>query len=358
MRLLFAPDSFKGSLSSLECIELLKKAAAQCFDSPVIYSVPVADGGEGTVDAVLEAVGCMACFAQVTGPDGRIVTAKYGVFDNQTGAVIEMAAASGLPLVPAGKNNPRTATSYGTGQLINLIIESGIRKLIIGIGGSATNDGGMGCLCALGARFLDTDGNNLAGCGANLIKVAKIDLTNLNPLLKETDISVICDVTNPLLGPSGATYIYGPQKGADEMDLSELEAGMAHYADIFYKHLGIDIANFPGAGAAGGMGGILKGVLGASLTPGIDAILELARFDELADKTDLVITGEGRFDGQSVRFNKVPAGIVTRCRGKNIPVAIIAGSIGSDAEYIYDYHLVSIMPIVKGPMTLQDAIEN
>jgi len=358
MKFLFAPDSFKGSLSAAEAAEMLDKACKKIFHAAKTILVPVADGGEGTVDSFVTAAKGMYGEYEVTGPLKEMTTAKYGIINNGKTAVIEMAQASGLPLIPAYKRDPLNSTSKGTGELIAHVLDKGINDLIVGIGGSATNDGGMGMLSALGVKFYDKDNNILFGCGKDLIKVTHIDLSGMNEKIKKASITVICDVTNLLLGENGATYIYGPQKGADESALLHLEEGMKNYAKVFYQEHGVDISSFNGAGAAGGMGGVLKGVLEASLKPGIEAVLDAVSFEDLLKDVDLVITGEGFIDSQSVKFGKVPAGVAKRCKRYGIPVAIIAGGMGEGAEEIYDIADTTIMTTINASMPIDKAIEN
>jgi len=358
VKLLFAPDSFKGTLTSADIIQALRRAAYRHLGPQIeIIEAPIADGGEGTVDALVTATGGEYRSFTVTGPLGAPVTAQYGIVFGDT-AMIEMAQASGLPLVTSAQRNPLYTSSYGTGELLRAALGQGIGKIVVGLGGSATNDGGMGMLRALGARFLDAQGETLPGCGADLGRVRRIDLDGLLPEALAADITCICDVSNPLLGPTGATYVYGPQKGATGNMLSELENGMAHYARCLETQLGIDIASHPGCGAAGGLGGALWGILNAKLLPGIDVVLDTVRFDHLLDGVALVVTGEGRIDGQSVRYGKAPTGILRRCQARGIPVAILAGGMGPEAEAIFDIGQASILTAVNAPMPLAEALEN
>ena len=355
MKFLFAPDSFKGSLSAMESCDILERVTARIFPGTETVSVPVADGGEGTVDALLRAMGGERKETKVTGPLFEPETAVWGLLSDGT-AVMEMAQASGLPYVPENKKDPRLATSLGTGEMIADALRQGVRKLLIGIGGSATNDGGIGMLVALGARFTDKDGNDVKPIGGEMINVASADFSNLMPELKDTAITVICDVTNPLLGENGATFIYGPQKGAIPEIRDELEAGMAHFAAVVEKAVGHDISSFPGAGAAGGLGAALGGVLGAQLKSGIDAVLDAVDFDKKLEGVSLAITGEGRIDGQSVRFGKVPVGVAKRCALKGIPTVVLAGGILDGAEGLFDLCESTIMTTVSGPMSLEKAM--
>ena len=355
MKFIFAPDSFKGSLSAPEICDILERVTARIFPGTETVSVPVADGGEGTVDALLRAMGGERIQASVTGPLFEPETAEWGLLADGA-AVMEMAQASGLPYVPAEKRDPRNTTSLGTGEMIAAALEKGVRRILIGIGGSATNDGGMGMLTALGACFTDDAGKEVRPVGGEMIRVAKADFSGLLPALKETEITVICDVTNPLLGENGATFIYGPQKGAVGAIRDELETGMAHYAEVVRAACGRDIAGFPGAGAAGGLGAVLGGVLGAALKSGIDAVLDAVHFEQKLDGASLAVTGEGRIDGQSIRFGKVPVGVAKRCAARGIPAVAIVGGIGDGAEDLFDLCESTIQSTVSGPMTLEKAM--
>ena len=348
-KIIIAPDSFKGSLSSQQVIDIISRQINRFFPDAEIVGIPVADGGEGTVDALC---GENTASVDVTGPLGESVTAKYG-FLGET-AVMEMAAASGLPLVPVEKRDPRATSSFGTGQMLLEAVSKGYRNIVIGIGGSATNDGGMGALRALGVRFFDADGTELAGTGADLAKVSRIDSSGLDGRIKDCDIRVMCDVTNPLTGPDGATYIYGPQKGGDKTILDELEAGMLSYEKLMQSAFGVD-TRLAGAGAAGGLGTALMAV-GGKLVRGIDAVLDLKNFDGELDGCGLVITGEGRFDSQSLGFGKVISGILARAEKKNVPVAIIAGSVLGGMDELFG-HRASVIACVDKPMSLQDAMD-
>lgn len=358
MKFVFAPDSFKGSISALDAARMLDTAARRHFSPLETVLVPVADGGEGTVDALILATGGQYRTARVTGPLGEPVDAAYGMLPDGETAVLEMAQASGLPLVPRERRNPLHTSSYGTGEMMLDAIRAGATKLLIGIGGSATNDGGMGMLSALGWRFLDANGALIHPCGAGLAQVASVDGSCQDPALANVSITVICDVNNPLLGPEGATRVYGPQKGADAAMLEALEAGMARYARKMEEALGRDIAAAPGAGAAGGMGAALAGVLGATLRSGIDAILDAVRFDAILENADLVVTGEGRMDGQSIRFRKVPAGVALRCRQKGVPLVALVGGMAEGAHGLYDLAEASIVTTINAAMPIEEAMAN
>lgn len=355
MKFLFASDSFKGSLSSEEIVGILTEAAKSVFPDSQCSGVSVADGGEGTVDAVIHGMKGEIHSVSVHGPLMEETTATYGVFGGSH-AVIEMAAASGLPMVPTEKRNPLHTTTYGTGELIKAALDEGYRKIAIAIGGSATNDGGMGAMTALGMKFLDTEGNQLAGYGEDLGKVDRIDISGIHPAVSETEFTVMCDVTNPLTGPDGATYTFGKQKGGTPEILKKLEHNMRAYANKILVITGIDVNQIPGAGAAGGLGAALKVFLNANMKSGIETVLDLIEFDSLLDGVDLVITGEGRMDWQSA-FGKVPSGIGMRCKAKGIPAVAIVGGMGEGAETIYDYGIESILTTIQGAMSVEEAME-
>ena len=356
MKFLFASDSFKGSLSSGQTAELLTRAAKAVFgDGVECVGVPVADGGEGTAEAVVEAERGSWIETVVHGPLGEPVTARYGRLDEKR-AVLEMAAASGLTLIPAEKRDPLRTASCGVGELIRHALEQGFTELAVAIGGSATNDGGMGCVRALGGRFLDEAGRELEGRGEDLEKVRQIDLSGLDARLRDTKITVMCDVTNPLCGPDGATYTFGAQKGGGPEALARLEAGMINYRDVIRRQFGADPDAIPGAGAAGGLGAALTVLLGGELRSGIDTVLDLIGFDSRLEGTDLVVTGEGRTDWQSC-FGKVMQGVGRRARAKGVPAVGLSGSLGRDAAGIYDCGIDSIMTAVDAPMPLKEAMD-
>lgn len=358
MKLIFAPDSFKESLTALEICEILERVTARHFPDAETICIPVADGGEGTVDALLRAMDGRRIRTQVTGPRFEPETAQWGLLSDGVTAVMEMAQASGLSYVPLPQRDPRRTTSLGTGEMIAEALRQGVRKILIGIGGSATNDGGIGMLQALGAVFTDAAGQPVPPVGGALASVAKADFSGLLPELRHTEITVICDVTNPLLGENGATWIYGPQKGAAPEICKELEAGMAHFAQVAAAAAGRDIASFPGAGAAGGLGAALGGVLGAQLRSGIDAVLDAVDFSAKLEGVSLAVTGEGRIDGQSVCFGKVPVGVAKRCAQRGIPTVAIVGGIGEGAEGLFQLCESTIQTTVSGPMSLQAAMSN
>ena len=356
MKFLFASDSFKGTLSSDQTIELLTKAAEEVFGSCETSGVPVADGGEGTTDAVVKARNGEIITVPVHGPLMEMEQGFYGRLSGSE-AILEMAAASGLPMVPEEKRNPLNTTTYGTGELLKAALDAGYTEIAIAIGGSATNDGGMGFASALGIRFLDQDGNVLEGRGEDLEKVAHIDMSGLDPAVQKAHFTVMCDVTNPLCGPDGATYTFGKQKGGTPEILDRLEKGMQNYRDVIIREFGINPDEIQGSGAAGGLGTALKVFLHAEMKSGIETVLDLIDFDARLEGVDLVVTGEGRTDWQSC-FGKVMQGVGDRSAKHQVPVAALCGGLGPDYEKIYAHGICSIMTTVDGPMPLKEALDN
>ncbi len=356
MKFLFASDSFKGTLSSDQTIELLTKAAEEVFGSCETSGVPVADGGEGTTDAVVKARNGEIITVPVHGPLMEMEQGFYGRLSGSE-AILEMAAASGLPMVPEEKRNPLNTTTYGTGELLKAALDAGYTEIAIAIGGSATNDGGMGFASALGIRFLDQDGHVLEGRGEDLEKVAHIDMSGLDPAVKKAHFTVMCDVTNPLCGPDGATYTFGKQKGGTPEILDRLEKGMQNYRDVIIREFGVNPDEIQGSGAAGGLGTALKVFLHAEMKSGIETVLDLIDFDARLEGVDLVVTGEGRTDWQSC-FGKVMQGVGDRSAKHQVPVAALCGGLGPDYEKIYAHGIRSIMTTVDGPMPLKAALDN
>lgn len=356
MKVVIASDSFKGSCSSLEVAEAIEKGIRRICDDIEIVKIPVADGGEGTVDTLVIGTGGQYEEVEVVGPLGKKIKAKYGILEGNI-AVIEMAAASGLPLLKEEERNPMIATTYGTGEMIKAAMEKGCRKIFIGIGGSATNDGGAGMAQALGVSFKDKEGKEIGYGGKALASIADIDISNIDVRLKETEITVISDVTNPLCGLNGASYIYGPQKGATPEMIKELDASLKHYAKIINEKLGKDIIDIPGAGAAGGLGAGLIAFCNASLCQGIEKVLDLTNIEDYLADADLVITGEGQIDSQTV-YGKVPVGVAKRAAKYDVPVIAIVGSVGEGASEVYAHGVDAIMSIVNRPMSLSEAVEN
>ena len=355
MKFLFAPDSFKGSLTARRAIELLEQEARKCFSGCETVALPMADGGEGTMEILVDVKHGRYVEQTVKGPLFEDMCSRYAILEGNV-ALIEMAAASGLPLVPAHLRNPENTSTFGTGQLIRAALDAGCRSFVIGVGGSATNDGGIGAMAALGVRFLDDQGRELTPTGGNLGNIAVIDTSGMHPAVAESDFTVMCDIDNPLLGSHGATYVFGPQKGATPEQLVSLEAGMANYASILKDMYGVDLAVEPGTGAAGGLSAALKVFLGARLQSGIQTVLELSGFEEKLRGVDLVVTGEGRVDGQSVR-GKVLWGVGTASARQGVPAAAIVGGMGPGAEGIYECGIDTILPTINGAMTLDEAME-
>ena len=328
MRVVIAPDSFKGSLSAVEVAEALARGVRRAWPAAQVELLPVADGGEGWVETLVRATGGRLVTRQVTGPLGEPVEAQYGLFqqDGEEVAVIEMAAASGLTLVPPDRRDPRVTTTRGTGELIRDALDQGARRLLVGIGGSATNDGGAGMAQALGVRFLDEAGAELPPGGAALARLARVDLSGLDPRLAQTEVVVACDVDNPLTGERGAAAVYGPQKGATPEMVQELDAALAHFADVVEGVIGRSFRELPGAGAAGGLGFGLMAFAGARLQRGIELALETLQADRHFAWASLVITGEGRIDRQTLH-GKVPFGVARRAAAFGVPGGGVAGAV-------------------------------
>lgn len=354
MKFLFASDSFKGTLSSEKTSELLTKAAKEVFGECECSGIPVADGGEGTTEAVINAVKGKKVPITVHGPLMEKREAFFGKIDEKK-AILEMAVASGLPLVPEDKRDPRKTTSYGTGEMIKAALEAGFRDITIAIGGSATNDGGMGCMRALGVKFLDEKGKELEGNGEDLKKIVNIDCSGLDLSIKDAAFTVMCDVTNPLCGKDGATYTFGRQKGGTDEILDELESGMCHYRDLIIDKFGVNPDEIPGAGAAGGLGAAFLVFLNAELKSGIETVLNLIDFDSKLQGVSMVVTGEGCLDWQSC-FGKVVQGVGMRCKKQGIPAVALVGSMGEGAEQIYNCGIDSIMTTVNAVQNLDDVL--
>ena len=356
MKLVFASDSFKGSLTSKKISEILSKASKDVFGECDIVPLVLADGGEGTLDAVLEVTGGRRVPVTVHDPLMNEITAYYGSLDNGT-ALIEMAQASGLTLVPKYRRNPLNTSSIGTGELIRAALEAGHRELIIAIGGSATNDGGMGAAKALGICFCDASGKELDGRGKDLRDVSEINTDNLLPEIKQARISVMCDVNNPLCGTSGASRVFSPQKGADEEIVEALEEGMKHYRRIITDKFGVDPDTIAGAGAAGGMGAALKIFFNAELKSGIETLLDLCGFDRLIEDADVIITGEGRLDGQS-SGGKAVQGVGIRAKKAGVPCIALCGCLGDGYESIMEYGITQIKTLTDDNTDKDYAIEH
>lgn len=357
LKIIIAADSFKGSAGAPFVVAHLAYGVRRLLPDAEIVELPLSDGGEGMLDAYLRTGGARFTIP-VTGPDGRTADADYGILPDGT-AVIEMAQASGLTLVPEARRDALSATTYGTGELIRAALDRGCRSLLIGIGGSATNDGGAGMACALGARFLDGDGRPLPPGGAALRRLSRIDASGLDPRLAACHVTVACDVTNPLCGPNGASAVYGPQKGVHTEQIALLDEALSHYGALLAAQLGKDVAACPGAGAAGGLGAALLAFCGAVIRPGIETVLDALHFEEALDGACLVLTGEGRIDAQSA-CGKVPVGVARRVKrlDASIPVVAVVGSISTGAELVYREGVDAIMPLPSRPMTLEESMQN
>ena len=356
MKIVIASDSYKGSCTTLEVANAIEKGIKKILKDVDIIKILVADGGEGTVDALVIGTDGIYDEVEVVGPLGEKIMAKYGILDDNIG-VIEMAAASGLTLVQESKRNPMITTTYGTGQLIKAAIDRGCKKILVGIGGSATNDGGAGMAQALGFSLKDKDGKEIGYGGGELSKLFTIDSSGVDPKLRETEIIVISDVSNPLCGPNGASYVYGPQKGANLEAVKQLDSNLKHYASIIKKSFGKDIIDVPGAGAAGGLGAGLITFCNAELCSGIEKILDITNIDMYLEDADFVITGEGQIDGQSI-YGKAPIGVAKRAMKHNVPVLAIVGSVGEGVAEVYSHGVDAIMDIINKPMTLNEAIQD
>ncbi|MED3931830.1 glycerate kinase [Priestia megaterium] len=356
MKIVIAPDSFKESLTALRVCEAVEKGIRIHFPNAEISKVPMADGGEGTVQSLVDATGGQIIQAKVTGPLGKEVEAFYGILGDGKTAVIEMAAASGLHHVSMDKRNPLITTTRGTGELILKALDHKVKHIIIGIGGSATNDGGAGMAKALGAKLLDANGAEMKEGGGSLDQLASIDLTNLDSRLAEVKVEVACDVDNPLTGETGASAVFGPQKGATPDMVKQLDCNLAHYAAVIEKEMDIHIQDVPGAGAAGGLGGGLLAFLSAELKPGVDIVIEATQLENYIKNADLVITGEGRIDGQTI-YGKTPIGVAKIAKKHSVPVIAIAGSIGAGSEAVYEHGISALFSVVPGAVDLSEALE-
>jgi len=347
MKIVIAPDSFKSSLTAIEVSDALEKGVKKAYPNAQIEKIPMADGGEGTVQCLVNATQGKIYQKEVIGPLGEQVISSFGVLGDQNAAAIEMASASGLPLVPPEKKNPLITTTFGTGQLIKAALDHGCSTMIIGIGGSATNDGGAGMVQALGAYLLDNNEKEIGFGGSQLAKLNRIDISNMDERISKTKILVASDVQNPLCGPTGASRIYGPQKGATEEMIVTLDNALSHFADIIKRDLGKDIKNIPGAGAAGGLGAGLMAFLNAELKPGIDIVINTVRLEEIVQDADLVITGEGEINGSTI-YGKTPIGVARVAKKYQIPVVSVSALI-DDSGWIVKEHGIDYLIKPENP---------
>ncbi|WP_282171229.1 glycerate kinase [Cytobacillus firmus] len=356
MKIVIAPDSFKESLSALEAANAIERGFKAIFPHAQYKKMPMADGGEGTVQSLADATDGRIIECTVTGPLGEPVQSFFGLMGDGKTAVIEMAAASGLHLVPPEKRNPLLTSTRGTGELITAAVDTGVQHIIIGIGGSATNDAGAGMIQALGGKLYDKTGREIGPGGGALAELSAIDMSNLDPRLRDVHIEVACDVDNPLTGPRGASAIFGPQKGATPEMVQLLDRNLGHFADIVEHALGKPFRDIEGAGAAGGIGGSLLAFLNADLKRGIDIVLDAVNFEEEVKGADLVITGEGRIDSQTI-YGKTPIGVAKAAKKHGIPIIGLAGSLSNDSQIVHEHGIDALFSIVPGVITLPDAFE-
>ena len=357
MRVVIAPDSFKESLSAVEACDAIAAGLRRAWPDAELHLVPMADGGEGTVEAFVTAAGGEYVHANVTGPLGEPVSARYAIVAGGETAIIEMAAASGLPLVRRERRDVGRATTYGTGELIDHALAQGARRVMVGLGGSATCDGGAGMAQALGFALLDEDGAPLPPGGLALTRLRIIRRPIEREIIERATFTAICDVDNPLCGPRGAARVYGPQKGADPPTVAALDEALAHFAKVVADQLGVDVREVPGTGAAGGLGAGMIGFLGAELVRGVDAVAEVCKLEEKLARADLVITGEGRMDAQSAN-GKTPVGVARLARRAGVPVLALAGALGDGYEAVYAAGIDTVFPILSKPVSLDDALAN
>lgn len=359
MKIVIATDSFKENMTSLEVATAIEKGILQVIPDATCIKVPMADGGEGTVQSLVDATAGRIVKKTVIGPLGEPVEARYGFLGDGRSAVIEMAEASGLPLVPKDQRDPLKTTTYGTGQLILDAIDSGATEIIIGIGGSSTNDGGSGMAQALGVRYLDQNGSELKqyACGGMLDKIARIDISGIDRRLQKVEIQVACDVDNPLCGERGASSVFGPQKGATPEMVRTLDSNLSYFADLIKDTLGTDVKDLPGAGASGGLGAGLVAFCGATLKSGIDIVIEATGLEKALEKAHLAITGEGKVDSQTA-FGKTPSGVARAAKKTNTPVIAIGGALADDARGVFEHGIDGLESAAARDMSLEEAIRN
>ncbi|WP_394167586.1 glycerate kinase [Photobacterium piscicola] len=357
MKIIIAPDSYKESLTAMEVATAIEAGFRQVMPMAEYIKLPMADGGEGTVQSLVDASNGTIIEHAVTGPLGGQVNAFFGLMGDGKTAVIEMAAASGLHLVSPEQRNPMLTTSFGTGELILAALDQGVDHIIVGIGGSATNDGGIGMAQALGVQLLDSNGQALKFGGQALAQLATIDITTVDPRLANIKLEVACDVDNPLCGEKGASQVFGPQKGATPAMVAALDQHLAHYAAIIKQDLGVDIKNTAGAGAAGGMGAALLGLFNAQLRSGIEIVIDAVNLGDIVQDADLVITGEGRIDSQTIH-GKTPIGVARTAKQYHKPVIGIAGCLSQDCGVVYDHGIDAVFSVVPAAMSLEQAFSN
>jgi glycerate kinase len=357
LKILVAPNAFKESLSAMEAVEAISQGLLRALPNAHIIKIPIADGGDGTLEAIVAGTRGKICRSRVLDPLGRRITAEYGITGDGTAAIIEMSRASGLALVPPNKRNPMHTTSYGTGELIKAALKNQVQSILLGIGGSATVDGGIGALQALGVEFMDKRGQSVAPGGEGLLSLNHIDLKRLDPRLRQVQLLVACDVDNPLTGPKGSAAVFGPQKGATPHMVKQLNKALGKLAQLIAKLTGEDVAAIPGAGAAGGISGSFKGLLGAQLRPGSDLVFDLLKVRSVLRDVDLVITGEGRIDFQTP-FGKGPGMLAKLAKEQGVPVFGIAGAVEEPMDELLHQGFTAIFSIVNRPMELEVAMKN
>ncbi|MNM67593.1 Glycerate 2-kinase [compost metagenome] len=354
MKIVIAPDSFKDSLSAQGVADAIALGLAQVWPDAQLIKCPMADGGEGTVESILAACEGQQRRTLVRGPLGATVEAAWGWLPQSHTAIIEMAEASGLQLVPVAQRDACISSTFGTGQLIRAALDAGAQRVILAIGGSATNDGGAGAMQALGVKLLDAQGQTLSPGGLALAQLARVDLSEIDPRLAQVRFDIAADVNNPLCGPHGASAIFGPQKGASPVQVEQLDRALGHFADHCARALNNDVRDEPGSGAAGGLGFAAKAFLGAQFTAGVEVVAELVGLADAVAGADLVITGEGRFDAQTLR-GKTPFGVARVAREHGVPVIVIAGTLGEGYQALYEHGIDAAFALASGPMTLEQA---
>ncbi|GKU77544.1 glycerate kinase [Paenibacillus sp. L3-i20] len=356
MKVVIAPDSFKGSLSALEAGAAIERGIRKVLPEGVIKVIPMADGGEGTMDCLISSTKGRFVSESVVNPLGRLIDSGYGILGNGTTCIIEMAMSSGLYLIERYERNPLLTTTFGFGQLIKAALDRGCRQFILALGGSATNDGGAGMLQALGAELLDIENEQIGFGGGELERISTIRIEGMDARLSECEFIIACDVDNPFIGEKGASAVFGPQKGATTEMVGQLDSNLEHFANVINNTLGIAIHDIPGTGAAGGLAGGILAFLNGKLESGVSIVARVSELSNAMEDADLVITGEGRVDAQTVR-GKTPYGVAKIAKSHNVPVIILAGSIGEGVDVLYEYGVSAVLSIVNRPMTLEEAME-
>jgi glycerate kinase len=357
MRIIAAPNAFKGSLSATEAAKAMKKGILAAIPDCEVLCVPVADGGDGLTEVMVQALSGILVGTSVMGPRMELISSVFCLAEGQGVAVVEMARASGLALLPKEKQDPTKTSTYGTGELIRAALDRGVQRIVVGLGGSATCDGGIGMASALGYTFLDKDGKALIPIGGSLQKIHSIDRSEVDKRLRNVVVEGVCDVTNPLTGPDGASYVYSSQKGATAGQVKELDEGLENLAAVIQRDMGIDIREMTGAGAAGGLGGGLHAFLGAKLRKGIDLVIDIVNLKEKIRGADLVLTAEGQIDFQT-RYDKAPAGVARAAKEAGVPCIAICGGVGERIEELYDIGIDAVFTLCSGPQTLESAMQN